>query len=444
MPIVTLPSTIANGQLIDANPVMANFNALANAINTLLVPLAGPATLTGVFTFTASPQVPTATLGDNTLNAASTAFVQNALSGVGAGSPSFKNKIINGSMLVNQRSGASTTPSGTGLTYVIDRWALSATVGSKFLVQWSGSTAVVNYNHALNFSVSAAVAVPAASDTWFVVQRIEADQIRDLNFGTASASPITLSFWVNSSLTGTHSGCVQNHNNTRSYPFTFTIAAASTWTFITVTIAGDTAGTWLNGSQGGGTQPGVLGMELRLFNLGSGANFLAAAGAWTAGNFTGVTGSVQIVTTGAAQIAVTGVRLEKGSAATTDEVLPLEIAVALCQRYFEKSFPLYTAPGQNLGVGGAFTSGQIVGASTAQTLGGVVYKVQKRNASGAITLYNPSAASAEIRNTTLGSNWTASATVNASEYGFGITGTTPGGSAAGNGAAVNWSVDNEL
>lgn len=452
MSIVTLPFTIANGQLIDANPVTGNFNALALAINTLVVPLTGPATLTGPFTFSTGPQVPTQSPGDNTTNAASTAFVQTAVSSIGTGSASFRNKILNNAMQIDQRgNGPSVGAIPTTGLYVIDRWQFVATQASKYTAYRVGTppgfsgNPPLNYDAWLSFAVSTALASPATSDNFYLLQTIEADLIRDLNFGTASASPVTLSFWVQTNVTGSHSGVLANDNRSRCYPFTFTVSAANTWTFITVTIPGDTGGTWNNGYP----FPTNAGMVLN-FNLGAGATFLGTAGAWGTSNVVGATGSVQLVTTINNAITFTGVRLEKGNAATTDDVFPLSIVLEMCQRYYEKSFASATKPAQNVGltIGGLFEANLYTGGFNPKILGMVKYSVQKRVV-GTITLYNPQAANAQIRDLDAGADFTAS-TVSPSggsppsEYGFGIFGNPPGGFSTGDRVGVHWTSDAEF
>jgi hypothetical protein len=80
---------------------------------------------------------------------------------------------------------------------------------------------------------------------------IEGYNIADLGWGTANAKTITISFWVRSSLTGQFGGAVANYLTTRSYPFSFTISAANTFEYKTITIAGDTTGTWNTENSGG-------------------------------------------------------------------------------------------------------------------------------------------------------------------------------------------------
>jgi hypothetical protein len=172
-------------------------------------------------------------------------------------------------------------------------------------------------------------------------QAIEGLNVPDLAWGTASAATVTLSFWVRSSLTGTFGGAIQNSAQNRAYPFSYTISSANTFEYKTVTIPGDTTGTWL-------TTNGV-GMFVR-FGLGVGSTFSATAGAWAAGQFFAPTGAVSVVGTNGATFIVTGVQLEKGSTATSFDVRPYGTELALCQRYFQ----LYS------GVSGTAGSGSVM------------------------------------------------------------------------------------
>lgn len=233
-----------------------------------------------------------------------------------------KNRIINGDMRINQRS-FSATPAN--FDYLADRWQFRATQASKFTSSQS-TTAPASFVNSLLFTSSAAT-TPGSTDQFGIRQFIEGLNVADLGWGTASAQAVTLSFWVRSSLTGTHSGSVGNSGDARAYPFSYTISAANTWEFKTVPIPGDTSGTWL-------TTNGI-GLKVS-FNLGAGSSMLGAAGAWTAGEIVGVTGAVNICATNGATFYITGVQIEVG--AVTNPVFERRaygLELSLCQRYYQ-------------------------------------------------------------------------------------------------------------
>jgi hypothetical protein len=237
----------------------------------------------------------------------------------------FKNRIINGEMTIDQRNnGASVTPNASA--YTLDRWELSVAVSSKLSVQQS-STAPTGFRNSVLLTSTSAY-TPGASDYMSYCQKVEGFNFADMMWGTANAQTVTLSFWVRSSLTGTFSGALQNDGAGRSYPFTFTISAANTFEYKTVTIPGDTSGTW-NTTTG-------KGVEVH-FNMGSGSNLLGTAGAWASAWRTGVTGSVSLVGTSGATMYLTGVQLEKGVNATSFDYLPYGTELVLCQRYYQAS-----------------------------------------------------------------------------------------------------------
>jgi hypothetical protein len=166
-----------------------------------------------------------------------------------------------------------------------------------------------------------------SADRFAFTQLIEGFNTADLAWGTASAKTVTLSFWVRSSLTGTFGGALQNNDATRSYPFTYTINAANTFEYKTVTIAGDTTGTWLTDNQTG------IGVR---FSLGTGTTYSGTAGAWAAADYRSATGAVSLVGTNGATLYITGVQLEVGSTATSFDYRPYGTELALCQRYYWK------------------------------------------------------------------------------------------------------------
>ena len=376
----------------------------------------------------------TQTAGDNSTKVATTAYV-NAVTGTN-GISGFKNRIINGAMMIDQRNaGTEVNPAVTGI-YYLDRWLTGSTAASKFKIgQNAGSVTppagFINYLGCTSLSAYTA----GASEVFNVQQRIEGLNVANLDWGTASAATVTLSFWVRSSLTGTFGGSLRNSAADRSYPFSYTISSANTWEQKTVTIAGDTSGTWLK-TNGIGINIG--------FALGAGATISTAAGAWAAGNYLSATGATSVVGTNGATFYITGVQLEKGSVATSFDYRPYGTELQLCQRYYEKSFNIETAPIQNGGTVGVFGMAQIVGASTSLIMGHLSYKVTKRTTPGTITLYNPSAANAQIRNSSGSLDWSSSSVQNSGASGVVINGTTAAGSTAGQSATVHWTADAEL
>ena len=237
-----------------------------------------------------------------------------------------RNRIINGDMGIDQRNaGASVTP--INLEYTVDRWAAGLTQASKFSVQQNAAavTPPVGFSNYLGVTSLSSYSV-LAGDIFLIRQYIEGYNFADLGWGTANAKTITLSFWVRSSLTGTFGGSLMNSASNRSYPFTYSISVANTWEQKSVTIAGDTSGTWIGATNG-------IGVRV-FFGLGGGATYSGTAGAWAASAFYTATGATSVVGTNAATFYITGVQLEVGSTATPFERRLYNQELANCQRYF--------------------------------------------------------------------------------------------------------------
>ncbi len=237
-----------------------------------------------------------------------------------------RNRIINGDMRIDQRNnGASVTPTATG-TYTLDRWVSYLTQSSKFSVQRNAGsvTPPAGFTNYLGFTSLSAYSV-TSSDFFDIAQNIEGFNASDFAFGTASAVNTRLSFWVRSSLTGTFGGTIANAGS-RYYPFSYTVSSANTWEYKTVSIPGDTTGTWAADNS--------LGIQVR-FSLGAGSTYLGTAGAWTGTAAVGVTGQTSVVGTNGATFYITGVQLEPGSVATPFERRSYGQELALCKRYFQ-------------------------------------------------------------------------------------------------------------
>jgi hypothetical protein len=270
--------------------------------------------------------------------------------GSASGYTGFKNRIINGDMRIDQRNnGASVTIPFTNAQYTLDRWAVQSSQASKFsLQQNAGSvTPPAGFTNYLGITSLSAYSL-GATDYFDLYQNIEGFNTADLAWGTASAATVTLSFWVRSSLTGTFAGSLRNSTGARSYPFTYTISAANTWEKETITIAGDTTGTWVTNN---GSGVGVT------FSLGVGSNYSTTAGAWVAGNYISVTGATSVVGTNGATFYITGVQLERGSNATSFEFRDYGRELIMCQRYL----PAYNySAAAVLSSGNVYTSTNVV------------------------------------------------------------------------------------
>jgi hypothetical protein len=237
----------------------------------------------------------------------------------------FKNRIINGAMVFDQRNaGASVTP--TVSSYTLDRWIAILSQSSKYSIQQNAGavTPPVGFTNYLGITSLSAYSI-TTSDYFSAYQGIEGLNVADLGWGTANAQTITLSFWVRSSLTGTFGGSVKN-SATRSYPFTYTISSANTWEQKSVTIPGDTSGTWATDNSGG--------IYISLA-FGVGSTYSGTAGAWASANYVSATGATSVVGTNGATFYITGVQLEKGATATAFDYRPYGTELILCQRYYQ-------------------------------------------------------------------------------------------------------------
>ena len=248
--------------------------------------------------------------------------------GTAAMSSSFlRNRILNGDMRIDQRNaGASVTINTLAGGYTIDRWfATGRAAAGVFTVQRLSTPVPAGFTNCLGCTVTTS-ATPGTSDAYVVGQFIEGFNTGDLGWGTASAQTVTLSFRVYSSLTGTFGGSVANNAANRCYPFSFSIGSANTWTTISVTIPGDTTGTWLTDNSAG----------IKLyFDLGSGSSLRGTAGVWGSTFYTGVTGGTNVIATNGATFYLTGVQLEVGTAATPFERRLYGQEFMLCQRYYQ-------------------------------------------------------------------------------------------------------------
>ena len=299
---------------------------------------------------------------------------------------SFKNRIINSNMVIDQRNaGASVTPTTT--SYTLDRWNAGLTQASKYSVQQNAGsvTPPLGFTNYLGVTSLSAYSI-TSSDFFCLIQAIEGFNTADLGWGTANAKTVTVSFWVRSSLTGTFGGSLSNSAGTRGYPFTYTISAANTWEQKSVTIAGDTTGTWLTTNS--------VGIYV-VFGLGVGSTYSATAGAWTTtvNRAFSATGATSVVGTNGATFYLTGVQLEVGTQATTFTTAggSYGAELALCQRYYYQTWGF----GTFTNVGGGNVCHVLPSPNNASSNGASSFPVFMR-AAPTITLYDSLGASGNV------------------------------------------------
>jgi hypothetical protein len=255
----------------------------------------------------------------------------------------YRNRIINGDMAVDQRNGGNlvlAAPAG----YVIDRWKFEPSSSTPYgnLGRAPNSPfAGGQFTYSLYWDTATAYTL-VASDFFLATQRIEGVNFNDANWGAASAQPIVLEFWAYASPTGTYGGALRNGAGTRSYPFTYTIAAVNTWQKFRISIPGDTAGTWAVADNASAA--------MLSFSYGAGATYSAAPGAWAAGNFVSATGAINVLGAVNNALIITGVALMVGSAAQNAEPEFRKYSDNLidCQRYFlatQQALQIYQTAG---------------------------------------------------------------------------------------------------
>lgn len=253
-------------------------------------------------------------------------FNDSSLQGAAASPYVLKNRIINGAMVIDQRNaGASVTVNSASNSYACDRFLGSGTSSAGVYTMQQVSDAPTGFTNSLKITTTTASASLGSSADYLVGQKIEGFNFADMQWGTANAQTVTLSFRVKSSLTGTFAGVLANSAWDRSYVFTYVISAANTWETKTITIAGDTTGTWVGATNGTG---------LRIFfSIGSGSSYVTTGNSWVAGTYETVSGATNVISTLSATWQITGVQLEIGTSATPFERRLYNQELANCQRY---------------------------------------------------------------------------------------------------------------
>ena len=297
-----------------------------------------------------------------------------------------RNLIINGAMQVAQRGTSAVTINSGSATYRLDRFYASGASSAGVYTVEQSTDAPANFKNSLKVTVTTADSSIGSTANYRVQQSLEGQNISHLNYGSSDAQTITLSFYVKSSLTGTFGGRLSNSALDRSYPYTYTISSANTWERKTVTIAGDTSGTWLDTNG--------IGIAL-VWSIGAGSSRLGTAGAWAGTRYDGASGQTNIIATNSSTWFITGVQLEVGSNASDFEHRSFGEELGLCQRYYEKSYRYSDAPG-TVDIDSAVTF--LANRNPGNPHYGLRFRTEKR-ADPTIVSYNPNdGTSGEMRN----------------------------------------------
>ena len=241
-----------------------------------------------------------------------------------------KNFIINGNMTVAQRA-TSATASGDGSYNTIDRFQTWDGNDGAFTSEQS-TDAPEGFSNSMKFACNSADTSLASGTYAVFAQLIEAQNLQSLNYGSSDAKPITLSFWVKSSKTGTYCIALEKQDSTLyRYVKEYTISSANTWEYKTVTILPDS-----NIKAGGGAIANDNGIGFRLFwSMGHGSTYSGATdGTWHTGSQFATNSQVNWMDSTSNTFYITGVQLEVGEKATEFEHEPYEATLAKCQRYY--------------------------------------------------------------------------------------------------------------
>ena len=234
-----------------------------------------------------------------------------------------RNVIINGAMNVAQRG----TSFASALGYTLDRYGYYRS-GTGVVTVSQDTDTPTNFKNSLKVAVTTNDSSMASGDYYIVQQKIEGQNIAHFNYGSSDAKTTCLSFFVKSSVTGTYSGSLRNNASDRSFVFEYTVSSANTWEQQSITIVGDTSGTWLTNNSAG---------IVLAFSLGQGTTYASSTvGSWHSGNYHGSTSEQDFITNASATFFITGVQLEVGQNPTSFEHEKFSQTLERCQRYYRQ------------------------------------------------------------------------------------------------------------
>ena len=257
--------------------------------------------------------------------------------------PEGQNLIINGNMNIAQRATSVTGITATNTYRTVDRWKSDVvTSGTWTQTQDSDVPLGQGFAESLKMDCTTADTSVGATDRILLGQRFEGFNVQGLAKGTSAAKSVTLSFWVKSNKTGTYIVELFDSPNSRQVSKAYTIDSANTWEYKTITYPADTTGVFANDNS--------LTLLVQ-FWLAAGSDYSSGTlnTSWAANtNANRAVGQVNLADSTSNYLNITGVQLEVGTTATPFENLQYETQLALCQRYFQKSWEQGDAVGSSV------------------------------------------------------------------------------------------------
>ncbi len=256
-----------------------------------------------------------------------------------------RNMIINGDHRISQRGTAAVTVTTSAAYRCVDRWKtdIDGSGGGDFShAQSTDVPAGQGFTHSSKITTVTQVSQPSGtSNRHQLYTMLEKQDVAHLEWGTSAAKTCTLSFWVKSSVTGTHILWFRHYGGTtHSYYTNYTINSANTWEKKTITLTGYTSGGNVTGTL---SDQGIL-IE---WNLGtSSGNETGTLNEWTtSSDIRAAAGSVYLPEHSGATWYLTGCQFEVGSVMTPFEHRSFGEEEDRCMRYYEEGSFSFRASG---------------------------------------------------------------------------------------------------
>jgi len=355
--------------------------------------------------------------------------------GVPALNNGLRNLIIGGNFATNPWQRGTSFPALASSAYCADRWQCQRNGSgvATYSRASDGPTVAQSGLYApncLSIAVTTAQASVAAGEFHTLTQYLEG-----YNFSRIAQRAFVVSFWVKSTVTGTYCVSASNNGQDRSFVGEYTVIGSNTWEYKTIRmLASPSAGGW--------NYTNSKGLQL-FFTLAAGTTFHTTAGAWQSGNFIATSNQVNALNSISNVFRIAHIQIEAGTDPTQFEERDHITELGLCQRYYEKSFTIDTAPANNAGAQGGGLTINAAAAGVNNNIAHVAYKERKR-ATATVLLYNPSAGTAgQFWNSNRNADCTGTSSLYNGDNGFALFATGNATNATGDPWVIHWTADAE-